>query len=53
VKPLFQLCRVEHLEATVEYYRDLGLRPLAWPDDETVLNPVRRRTTAPTLAVAS
>jgi catechol 2,3-dioxygenase-like lactoylglutathione lyase family enzyme len=37
MKPLFQLCPVEHLEATVDYYRELGLRPLDWPDDDTVL----------------
>jgi catechol 2,3-dioxygenase-like lactoylglutathione lyase family enzyme len=37
MKPLFQLCPVEHLEASVDYYRELGLRPLDWPDDETVL----------------
>ncbi|MFC0624618.1 hypothetical protein [Kribbella deserti] len=37
MKLLFELRPVEHLDASVDYYRDLGLYPLSWPDDETVL----------------
>ena len=37
MKLLFELRPVEHLEASVDYYRDLGLDPLGWPDDDTVL----------------
>lgn len=37
MKLLFELRPVEHLDASVEYYRDLGLLPMSWPDDETVL----------------
>jgi hypothetical protein len=37
MKLLFELRPVEHLEATVDYYRELGLDPLGWPDDETAL----------------
>jgi len=33
VKLLFELRPVEHLEASVDYYRELGLVPLSWPDD--------------------
>lgn len=28
---------VEHLEASVDYYRDLGLIPAWWPDEESVV----------------
>ena len=28
---------VEHLEASVDYYRDLGLVPAWWPDEEAVV----------------
>lgn len=45
---LFELRPVEHLEASVEYYRDLGLVPLSWPDDDTVLLGPDRRG-APTI----
>ena len=31
------MCGVDHLEACVEYYRELGLVPVWWPDDETVV----------------
>ncbi|QNE22696.1 hypothetical protein F1D05_38370 [Kribbella qitaiheensis] len=34
---LFELRPVDHLEASVDYYRSLGLDPLAWPDDDTAL----------------
>jgi hypothetical protein len=37
VKLLFELRPVEHLEASVDYYRGLGLVPLDWPDDDSVL----------------
>ncbi|GAA1657813.1 hypothetical protein GCM10009744_58670 [Kribbella alba] len=37
MKLLFELRPVEHLEATVDYYRGLGLDPFAWPDDDTAL----------------
>lgn len=37
MKLLFELRPVEHLEATVDYYRELGLDPLGWPDDDTTL----------------
>jgi hypothetical protein len=37
MKLLFELRPVEHLEASVEYYRGLGLDPLGWPDDDTAL----------------
>ncbi|MFG1815277.1 VOC family protein [Kribbella sp. NPDC049174] len=34
---LFELRPVEHLEASVDYYRELGLEPIAWPSDDTAL----------------
>jgi hypothetical protein len=37
MKLLFELRPVEHLDASVDYYRGLGLEPLGWPDDETAL----------------
>lgn len=37
MKLLFELRPVEHLEASVDYYRGLGLDPLGWPDDDTAL----------------
>ncbi|ADB31007.1 hypothetical protein Kfla_1913 [Kribbella flavida DSM 17836] len=37
MKLLFELRPVDHLEASVDYYRELGLEPMAWPDDDTVL----------------
>lgn len=37
MKLLFELRPVEHLDASVDYYRDLGLVPMSWPDDDTVL----------------
>jgi hypothetical protein len=40
MKLLFELRPVEHLDASVDYYRDLGLTPIAWPgDDIAVLGP--------------
>ncbi|MEU4393895.1 hypothetical protein [Kribbella sp. NPDC023855] len=37
MKLLFEFRPVEHLEASVDYYRGLGLDPLGWPDDDTAL----------------
>jgi hypothetical protein len=37
MKLLFELRPVEHLEASVDYYRALGLEPVAWPGDDTAL----------------
>jgi hypothetical protein len=37
MKLLLEFRPVEHLEASVEYYRGLGLEPLGWPDDDTAL----------------
>ncbi|MEU0096572.1 hypothetical protein [Kribbella sp. NPDC006257] len=37
MKLLFELRPVDHLEATVDYYRSLGLEPLGWPDDDTAM----------------
>jgi hypothetical protein len=37
MKLLFELRPVEHLEASVDYYRALGLDPVGWPDDDTAL----------------
>ena len=37
MKLLFELRPVEHLEASVDYYRGLGLDPVGWPDDDTAL----------------
>jgi hypothetical protein len=37
MKLLFELRPVEHLEASVDYYRGIGLDALGWPDDETAL----------------
>lgn len=31
MKLLFELRPVEHLDASVDYYRDLGLLPMSWP----------------------
>ena len=35
MKLLFELRPVDHLDASVDYYRSLGLEPLGWPDDDT------------------
>ncbi|GAB2655786.1 VOC family protein [Kribbella swartbergensis] len=46
---LFELHPVEHLEASVDYYRELGLEPIAWPgDDAALLGP---RGQGPTIAL--
>lgn len=37
MKLLFELRPVDHLDASVDYYRGLGLEPLAWPDDDTAM----------------
>ena len=37
MKLLFELRPVEHLDASVDYYRTLGLEPVAWPSDDTAL----------------
>ncbi|MEV6285652.1 hypothetical protein [Kribbella sp. NPDC051770] len=37
MKLLLEVRPVEHLEASVEYYRGLGLVAVGWPDDETAL----------------
>ncbi|MDX6282016.1 MAG: hypothetical protein QOH03_3087 [Kribbellaceae bacterium] len=37
MKLLFELRPVDHLDASVDYYRSIGLTPIAWPDDETTL----------------
>ncbi len=37
MKLLFELRPVDHLEASVDYYRELGLEPIAWPGDDTAL----------------
>lgn len=37
MKLLFEIRPVEHLEASVDYYRALGLEPLGWPDDDAAL----------------
>jgi hypothetical protein len=37
MKLLLECRPVEHLEASVDYYRDLGLEPQGWPDDDTAL----------------
>ena len=37
MKLLFELRPVEHLEASVDYYRTLGLIPLTWPSDDSAL----------------
>jgi hypothetical protein len=37
MKLLFELRPVEHLEASVDYYRELGLEPIAWPSDDSAL----------------
>jgi len=37
MKLLFELRPVDHLDASVDYYRDLGLEPLGWPDDDTAM----------------
>ena len=49
MKLLFELRPVDHLDATVDYYRSLGLEPLGWPDDDTaILGP---REGAPTIVL--
>ena len=35
MKLLFELRPVDHLDASVDDYRSLGLEPLGWPDDDT------------------
>jgi hypothetical protein len=50
MKLLFELRPVEHLEASVDYYRGLGLQPLAWPSDDTALLG-RRQGEQPTIAL--
>ncbi|WP_112249249.1 hypothetical protein [Kribbella monticola] len=42
MKLLFECRPVEHLEASVDYYRTLGLDPVGWPDDDTALLAPRR-----------
>ncbi len=37
MKLLFECRPVEHLEASVDYYRGLGLDAIGWPDDDTAL----------------
>jgi catechol 2,3-dioxygenase-like lactoylglutathione lyase family enzyme len=37
VKLLMVMSGVDHIEACVEYYRELGLVPVWWPDDEAVV----------------
>jgi hypothetical protein len=37
MKLLFELRPVDHLEASVDYYRSIGLTPVGWPDDDTAL----------------
>ncbi|MEJ1105905.1 MULTISPECIES: hypothetical protein [unclassified Kribbella] len=49
MKLLFELRPVEHLEASVDYYRDLGLEPIAWPSDDSALLGARGRQ--PTIAL--
>jgi hypothetical protein len=49
MKLLFELRPVEHLEASVDYYRGLGLEPLGWPDDDTAL--LAPRGGLPTIAL--
>ena len=34
---LFELRPVDHLDASVDYYRSIGLEAVAWPDDDTAL----------------
>jgi hypothetical protein len=34
---LFELRPVDHLDASVDYYRSIGLETAGWPDDNTVL----------------
>lgn len=50
MKLLFELRPVEHLEASVEYYRGLDLEPIAWPDDDSALL-APRRADQPTLVL--
>jgi hypothetical protein len=49
MKLLFELRPVEHLEASVDYYRGLELEPLGWPDDDTAL--LAPRDGLPTIAL--
>ncbi|TDD27732.1 hypothetical protein E1218_09395 [Kribbella turkmenica] len=49
MKLLFELRPVEHLEASVDYYRGLGLEPIAWPSDDTAL--LGERGHRPTIAL--
>lgn len=37
MKLLFELRPVDHLDASVDYYRGVGLEAVAWPDDDTAL----------------
>jgi hypothetical protein len=37
MKLLFELRPVDHLDASVDDYRSLGLEPLGWPDDDTAM----------------
>jgi hypothetical protein len=37
MKLLFELRPVDHLDASVDYYRSIGLTPVGWPDDDTAL----------------
>ncbi|MFI5698354.1 VOC family protein [Kribbella sp. NPDC051586] len=37
MKLLFELRPVDHLDASVDYYRSIGLQTVAWPDDDTAL----------------
>lgn len=49
MKLLFEVRPVEHLEASLDDFRSLGLEPLAWPDDDTVL--LSLRGCQPTMAL--
>jgi catechol 2,3-dioxygenase-like lactoylglutathione lyase family enzyme len=49
MKLLFELRPVDHLEASVDYYRELGLEPIAWPSDDTAL--LGARGHRPTIAL--
>lgn len=37
MKLLFELRPVDHLDASVDYYRSIGLEAVAWPNDDTAL----------------
>jgi catechol 2,3-dioxygenase-like lactoylglutathione lyase family enzyme len=49
MKLLFELRPVEHLEASVDYYRELGLELIAWPSDDSAL--LGARGCHPTIAL--